>query len=450
MSLNTTTLFTRLGGLIYTATTSVAGFRGTTLPARAAAIESLYASPDLNLIDGLYSSLATAQAGAASFARTAQSIARATVIQMVNSAAPQPNSSLATALTYLASYMAANGQTVQRNTVSASVAAGGSNTGDGVVRAGVTSNLGVPLEYAFAEAIAAAVTRDSQTGGATSGQESLGVSGQLAVTDALSWLYPAGSGASASLRAIDASSADGSTTRNQLANGNFETWTVANIPDGWHIRTGTAGTTVLHSTSEHYAGSSSLEIAGNGSEHTAIYTQFGVDFTAAAVALDQLAVNFWAKVSGVPAGGVLTVELVDGSGSAINDAAGNAAAFTVSLPGLTTSWAAFGGFLRLPRVLPAAVSLQFRLSAALDNAVNLFIDRAALARPVSLYPGGPLLAAFSGATPWIAGDSFTVTVTNDHAGLLQSGCDRLLSLRSSGLILPSAASSPTISDSLVA
>ena len=50
----------------------------------------------------------------------------------------------------------------------------------------------------------------------------------------------------------------------------------------------------------------------------------------------------------------------------------------------------------------------------------------------------------------VAGDTFTVAVSNSRNGLIQSGFDVLMPMRSNGLILPSAALSPTILDSLVA
>ena len=64
--------------------------------------------------------------------------------------------------------------------------------------------------------------------------------------------------------------------------------------------------------------------------------------------------------------------------------------------------------------------------------------------------GGPGLAVFSANTPLVAGDTFTVAVSNSRNGLIQSGFDVLMPMRSNGLILPSAALSPTILDSLVA
>lgn len=449
MSLNTTTLFTRLGGLISTLDATVNAYRGTDLPARVAAIRGLYASPDLDILDGLSARLTAAQSTAGGFAGYLRQLARTTVIRMVNEAAVQADQGLPTALNYVIAYMVANSQTLQRNAVGQSVAAGGANTGTGNLLVGLLDNRGNPREYAFAEVLQGACTSDAQSGGATSGQETWGFVGQYGVTDALSWLYPAaGSNSGIALQSVDASSYGNSGTRNQLVNGDMEGWT-SNVPTNWHITTGTAGTTVRQSTAEHYDGASSLRITGDGSELTSLYTGLGTDTVADPIPLDQLAVSFRLKVSSVPSAGVLTVQLVDGTGAQIDDDAGNASAFTVSLPGATTSWVAHGGFLRTPRVLPTTVRLRLKLTTALDNTVDLFLDHIGMAQPVTAYLGGPALAVFSGSTPWIAGDTFAATVTNDFGGLLQSGSDRLLGMRNLGLIFPSVASSPSISDALV-
>lgn len=446
MSLSLTTLFTRIGhhlGRI----NEVNAYRGTTLPAGVTTVEGDYVSTDLNLVDGINSQLTQAQGAETSIASYYRGLARSTVIQMVIEASPQSNKSLSTALNYVVAQMVAGSQTVQASAVAASVAAG-SNTGNAVCIATTKTASGLVAENLFAEVIAGVVTNDSQSGGATAGREGLSFAGQFAVSDALSYLYPSGSGASQSLRAIAASSYNGSGTANQLANGDFETWTVANIPDGWHIGTGTAGTQVLQSTGTFYDGLSSLEFAGDASTLTSLYTALGTDTQAAVKPLTQYAVNGWMKVSAAPAAGVLTVALTDGSGTVINDAQGNANSFTVNLVTLGTTFVPVNGWFRTPRVLPSAVRLQFKLTTALSASKNLFIDRVSLASPAPFYSGGPTIAVFSGNANLISGDSFTVTTTSTP-GLLQAGFDRLFGMKSLGLLLPSVASSPTISDSLI-
>jgi hypothetical protein len=437
----------RVGSSIYSITTSIQGYQGATLPARAVALQSVYASPDLDIIDGLYTALSQAQNAAQGFASYQRSVAQANLIQMVAEAPDPPlNLTLQASLAYLVAAMQTASATVKRNTVSATVTYG-SNTGNGVVAAGVLSNLGLPLEYVFAEILSGVISRDAQSGGAVAGQESLTFSGQTPVTNQLSYLWPAGSGATFGTTAVNAAAPNGRGTANLLYNGNMELWTVlANIPDGFHLGVGTAGTTILQSTGQFYDGASSLSFVGTSSEHTSVQTRFGTDFKASAAPLTQYAVNLWAKVDVVPAAGVLSVELVDGSGTQLLDAQGNASVFTVSLPGLTTSWAAINGFLRTPRVLPSQVWLRLRLSTALSTGSTLFMDRCALCQPNSAYFGGVPIAAFSGNVNWVQGDTAFVTVANAFNGILQSNFDRLFSMRNNGLILPSTAGSPTLAD----
>jgi hypothetical protein len=455
MPVNLNTLFQRLGSVIYTVgnlveTDSVNYYRGVTLPNRTNTLQGFYTSSDQNLIDGLYATLSSAQAAPGSFSRSMVTIAQNTVTQMVNEVNGSTNS-LVQALQFIITQMIGTADSVQANAVGSSVTPG-SNTGNGIVVVGTKSALGAALELLFAETITATVTRDSQSGGASAGQESLQFVGQTLQSDPLSYLYPDGSGANATLRAISGASFNNSGTQNFLKNSNFETFssgTAPNTPDNWHITTGSDGGTILKSTSVKYDGAAAISFAGNGSELTGIKTQFGTDFSANIAPLTAYVVNLWTRVDTTPGAGVLEVALIDGSNAIINDASGNPASITIALTGVSTSWLPLSGFLRTPRVLPSSVYLRIRLSTALTSGHTVYIDRCALAQPTQLYTGGPLIGVFSGSTNFIQGDSFSLAISNNYGGLIQSGCDRLFSMRTNGLLLPSS-NSPTISDSLVA
>ena len=411
-------LFERLGKLIG-GLNEVTTFQGSTLTARAAALQAQYAASDEDLIDSLYSQLASAQNSASVWPNNLRSLAQATVTQMVADYISLPSTNYQAALNYLVNvYLPSVSATVQRNTVSASVTPAGGNTGNGVVLASMLSALGLPLEYAFAENITATVTRDAQSGGAVAGQEQVSFAGEAAVTNQLSWLFPTGSGASSTLTAVNASANGGRGTSNQLNNGSFETWvTTPNVPDSWHIgAAGVAGTSIFKSTAQHYDGLASLNLLGDGSELTAVESRWGVDFGSGPSPLAQYAVNLWIKVDVVPSAGVLSVELVDGTGTQLVDAQGNASAFTIALTGATTSWVAHGGFLRTPRILPAQTWLQLRLSTALDSGKNVYMDRVSLAQPNSFYVGGPAIVPVSGSINFISGDSFGIAVSNNYGG----------------------------------
>lgn len=446
------TLFTRIGHILYTIDTSINAVRGTAVPARIDTIVADFASSDQALADNLYGNLLGWQNASGGFLSQLRALAQSTVIEMVNDVAPQANLQLGTALAYLVDQMADAGQTVQRCAVASSVIPGPANIGDAVVVCGLETALGVPVENAFAETIEATVTADAITGGRSSGQETVQFRGQYAVSDPLSWQYPAGSACSATVSAVSAAANQVGDLANWLNNGSFDgTWT-GDTPAQWTVDVGTSGTTIRRETSQTFDGANSLRFVGDGSELTSLYQTLGSagGTTVAAVPLDQLAVNLWVSTAGAPASGVLEIALTDGTGQALTDAAGNPASFSKSLVGLGANWTAVNGVVRTPRVLPTTVRLRVRLSTALPAGASVYLDRLAMARLTTLYPQGPRVAIFSGREPLIAGDSYSLTISNDHGGGLQGGFDRLFGMRSLGLLLPSTSGTPTISDSLIA
>ncbi|MCC7424921.1 MAG: hypothetical protein IT428_32015, partial [Planctomycetaceae bacterium] len=116
---------------------------------------------------------------------------------------------------------------------------------------------------------------------------------------------------------------------------------------------------------------------------------------------------------------------------------------------------------RTPSVLPPAVYFRIRIAIAVSNTASIYFDDVAMALMTALYVGGPMFAAFSpaavepaisaGGRPWAEGDSFTITVANDRAGLLQEWFHRNYNMASLGLLLPSDANgAETQLDSLIA
>ena len=321
-----------------------------------------------------------------------------------------------------------------RNTVSTALTPDAGNVGNGVILASPYSNLGFPLEYMFNEAAIVRVTRDSQSG-ATPGQETLQFNGVYGVTNNLHWLWPQGSNASISLSAISPAVSNNVGGKNWLTNGMMEAFT-SNTPTGWHVHVGTPGTSILQNTTTYYDGISCLRFVGNGTEKTALWSQFGVDFSGGAFPADQLVVNLWYKLGSVPAAGVLKISLVDDTGTVLIDGSGDPASVSVSLPSSTTAWKPLSGFLRTPLVLPISTYLMIHLDTALSSGVTLDIDRISMARPSVFYPGGPQIACFSGSSNWMLGDKYTLDINNLFNGLMQSGCNKLLDLSNYGLILP--------------
>lgn len=447
----------RIGGLL----NSLNSFRGTadlsgaSIVSLGTGVDNIHAqflATSQNLVDGLYAARDSYRAVHDQMTSYLRDLAESVVIKMADDDNPLPSKDIETALKEVVRQMVANSQSVDRGAVTVSVAAGGSNTGTGVCRASVVNEFGATLAYPFDEDILVTCTADAQ-GSATEGQETFDARGEVAEDDPLSWNWEKGSGASASLTAVDAATDAGA---NLLTNSSFEDFTT-NVPDNWTVLVGVAGTDFgAIGAGSGYDGAASpnaLRFTGDGSTLASLAQTFNSD-TGTVSELEPntvYAVNFWAKRSNGVAAGVLDVELVDGSNTVINDDAGTANQVRTTISsGFTTSWAAYSGFFRTPRVLPSTIKMRVRLSTALTNAETTDIDHLAMTPATQLYSGGPFVSLFSGATAFIEDDVFTVTVANDYTAAMHRLWERLFGLRELGLQLPdNGAGAETIADSLV-
>ncbi|VTS08133.1 hypothetical protein [Gemmata obscuriglobus] len=116
--------------------------------------------------------------------------------------------------------------------------------------------------------------------------------------------------------------------------------------------------------------------------------------------------------------------------------------FTQSCSALTTIYAAVNGVFRTPGVLPATMKLRVRMSTALTGAA-VRIDDVCLTPLTAAYQGGPGLAIFSGATPFLKTDAWTAAATNNRGGAsygatFQCLLDRFFGLRALGILFPRA------------
>lgn len=170
------------------------------------------------------------------------------------------------------------------------------------------------------------------------------------------------------------------------------------------------------------------------------------------------AANCFITVNTAAASGVIQLSLVDGvSGTVINDEQGNANTLTVNCTDLTTSFQALADVLasgdpifRTPRKMPNLVYLRVRFSTAPPSTRKVYFDELSLVEMTELYPGGPLAAAFAGNQQFRIDDAWTITVTNDRAGLLHEWMHRTFDLAGLGLLLPSdSGGSETIPDTVV-
>ena len=221
--------------------------------------------------------------------------------------------------------------------------------------------------------------------------------------------------------------------------------TVTNNTTGgtYTISTPTAG------TAQVFAGSYALEFLGTGGATLDTIQQ------RLSLATDTpYAISLWAICDAAIAAGVVVIDLVDGiGGSVINDDQGVANSVTFNASALTTGWqhlsvlqAAECAF-RTPSVLPPLVYLRIRLTTALTNTKNMFIDNVALVAFSELYAGGPFIAVMTGNKAFAAGDTFTITTTNDRAGELREYTNRNMAMDQKELLFPTSAT-PNIPDTM--
>lgn len=217
-----------------------------------------------------------------------------------------------------------------------------------------------------------------------------------------------------------------------LSNADFETFTVANLPDDWTADSGTVGTHIKSTTATIAHGSKGLQLVGDGAQATIQLSQ--------AVSGDILdpnrayIVSAQVKADASIGAGTLTIQF-EGTGYTA------AASEKISIaPGsLPTSFTVKYFIINLPATIPADFKLIVKWSGTPTNAKNLYIDDVGMA-PVS-FGGGVGVAAVRGTTEFGHGDKFTFTVANTE-GVFQRAFRQMF-----GAQLPSAGS-PTIADSL--
>lgn len=439
-------LFTRLGKvgkLLYLANSHQAS-----LPA---AMESLFTqcdgiTPPTGVRDLIASTVTQKDAiiaNQSSWMGGLQSFAQSLLLRMANSDDPSIVTPAA-AVSLLIKQMVAASATVK------STACGVSSTalspvGDGVLVTSATKGDGSAPRMFIPETARFYCSNDSYSGSASAGNEGFAFAGAAAAPSVWDYSWPAGSGASADYTAVSP------TNGTVLLNGGMTNFTT-NVPDGWTVESGAAGINFFKETGTTLDGTA-LKIVG-GTTATRLSQSFGVTGgnTFIPTPLAPYALNFWIRTSGVPAAGTVQVDLADGTANVVTDSSGtnNYASFDLTAIAANT-WIAKSCVFRLPKAIPAGLKLRFQ--GGCSAGTNLFVDRICLAPMIQPYAGSPYLAVFSGATPFVQGDSWSVAVTNDfggasYAATFQALFERLFGLQSMGFQLPSA-SSPTIADTLI-
>lgn len=399
-------------------------------------------------------------------------LAQNTLIKLANDDLRLSSLTLPNAVTLLLQQMVAAGASVKANVpaLGAQTSVGtptGTPTIVGTVKSGTGRYSGV--ELLVAETITFACSVDAQSGGATADQETFSVRGQAAV-DPLAWDWPKGSGASiGSLNVVDPTQNNSGGT--VLTNGSMDTWTTAaQPPDNWAQLAGVRGTDYDRETSTVFASSpAALKIIGGSGVGASLAQTFnltptttpgvgGTSYDIAAHPEANFIVNLQIKADVVPASGIITVDLIDGSNAIIADSNGTNNSFTITLSGITTSYAAKSGVFRLPADAPTTVKLRVRASTVVPGGSNVYVDDLALTPANGLYGTtppyykfGPQFAMFRGATRPLVNDTWTLATSISAAGAVQRVCQKFWNTPALGVALPSKADgTQTIPETVVA
>ena len=326
-------------------------------------------------------------------------------------------------------------QSFARPTTSLTVTPAAGNAGDALIVGTLSDGDTLPLDCVFAETVRGVVS--SATGSFT---DPITLYGDVTVDENDS-RWPLGSGAVSSLTPADAA------TGTLLSNGDFETFTTANLPDGWTAATGTVGTQILAAASPK-RGLANLRFSSDGATLTKL--RQAIPFSLSPLSI--YAVSFWAKINVVSATGTLRVALVDSTGAVIADAAAVANSVALGVnggSGVDVTYKLFTAFFRTPALLPSGMAFEIGFTTAPVATRLIDIDLVTLTTATQLYSGGPHFAAISGTVASQRGDGYSLAVTNSlGVGSFVRSVDRLFGMRSLGLKLPTSTSS-TISDALI-
>lgn len=329
-------------------------------------------------------------------------------------------------------------------------------TGNGVIVASVKRPLdGLTMENSFSETLNLVCNRDSFLGGTLAGNEGFLVNGAGSQPNPFAFNWPLGSNGTTSLNAING--LVNNSQGNLLTNSGFDIW-ASGVPSNFTANAGVSGTNFAQENTIIYDGASALRIIGDGTSNFDLRQQFasatGTNGTLRA--LTQYSINLWLRTGGsAPAAGVLSIDLIDGNGIIIKDANAVNNTFTVSLPGLNTSYISYSGAFRTPTSLPAAQYLRLRLTTPLTTGAAVYLDKLSFGAMTQVYTSGPFIAVHAGNVPFVQNDLGTCVINNGRGAggtldTFQTLAFRLFypDMQNQEFLIPSSAA-PTISDGLI-
>jgi len=238
--------------------------------------------------------------------------------------------------------------------------------------------------------------------------------------------HPQGSGTGPGL-----TTANGSTLGSNMG---FESFS-ANLPTSWTAVAGVAGTDFAQDTSLFYRGSSSLKLIGTGLVQPELSQALSpVLFNSRRRYLVTLAARATGAIGGTPKfrARFTGTGYTAGSTEKIDIFANTIA---------TGSWSLLNFYINIPNVVPTDWAIDFGIyNAALTAATQVNVDAMTIT-PVP-YWGGVNAQIMGGSTPFVIGDRFSLTISNNNAGVFQTFLGNAY-----GVQMPTSGS-PTISDSL--
>jgi hypothetical protein len=227
----------------------------------------------------------------------------------------------------------------------------------------------------------------------------------------------------------------------------------------WSITAGTPGTHIIKETdlSKVYAQRNgdlyAARLVGNGVLDVGLYQD--LDQENSLVKADtNYAFQLWVLSGNTNhATTGLRIALTDGSGTIVNDNAGNAQSTTIAAGTLNTytSYTRVAGVLRTPRNLPQILRLVISTpsGSVLESGKILYIDYVTFAEMERVYNGGPFIKVISGDTPFALRDAFIDTISQSAgATTFVRNLDRYFGLADNDIRLVTAASF-TIPDSMI-
>ena len=458
----------RVNGLTYTVDSRDSGTQitldDTSVTASSSTPFEITAAADSFMLGSLTKDLETRINDSMRVIRDIQSDAEKTLIEMVDDdliasyGGGLEAKDVKTAVRELVRQMDSASSTVEGTTISiGTTGAGGSNSGSGTfVVSGLASQEYAPdvINYPSIKTELIRATCDKDTGSASIAENSerFLVQGQRAEVN-LDEDWPKGSGLHARVHAVNPALGQGSRPgENILRNSNFESF-VSNTPQGWTIATGSAGSTVLSTTSEYY-GTTALDLNGDGS--TAI--KLTQAFNAAGGTLGLLkpdtpyTISFAVKRVGSPSAGVLKLYATDGSAVLNNSDANRKMEVSIAYNNalLTTSYVLVTADVMTPKIIPKGSYFVIETSTAFTAGVDVYVDHLALSEMHRPILGGAAFQVISGATQFAYGDFFTSQVTNNREGEFETEFDRFFDMATKGYGLPAHyGGSESISDGLI-